>query len=64
MFYLRKKGIEKFRKTVELFDKKSNKVVRKIHFKNPNDFNQFLEDYRLMRYPGYGWRFFDNKLYK
>jgi LEA14-like dessication related protein len=42
MFYFRKKGLEKFRKTIDLFDKKSNEVVRKIHFKNPNDFNQFL----------------------
>jgi hypothetical protein len=56
MFYIRKKGIEKFRKTVELFDEKTNETIRKIHFKSPKDFEKFLEDFTLMRYPGYKWR--------
>ena len=34
MFYIRKKGIEKFRKSIELFDEKTNEIVRKIHFRN------------------------------
>ena len=56
MFYLRKKPEEKFRETIELFDEKTNEIVRKIHFKNQRDFDKFLEDFRLMRYPGYSWR--------
>ena len=48
-----------FRKSIELFDEKSNEVVRKIRFKNLKDFNHFLEAFRLMRYPGYGWRYVD-----
>lgn len=61
MFYLRKKPEEKFRKAVELYDEKTNEIVRKIHFKNPRDFDKFLEDFRLMRYPGYKWRYRDKK---
>jgi len=61
MFYLRKKPKEKFRETIELFDEKTNEIVRKIHFKNQRDFEKFLEDFRLMRYPGYGWRYVDKK---
>ena len=59
MFYLRKHPKEKFRETIELFDEKTNEVVRKNLFKNPKDFNKFLEGFRLMRYPGYGWRYVD-----
>jgi hypothetical protein len=59
MFYIRKKNIEKFKKSIELFDEKTNEVVRVIHFRNPKDFEKFLEDFRLMRYPGYSWRYFD-----
>jgi len=59
MFYLRKHPKEKFRETIELYDEKTNEIVRKIHFKNPKDFNKFLEDFRLMRYPGYSWRRID-----
>jgi len=61
MFYLRKIPKEKFRETIELFNEKTNEIVRKIHFKNPKDFDKFLEDFRLMRYPGYGWRYVDKK---
>ena len=61
MFYLRKKPKEKFRETIELFDEKTNEIVRKIHFKNQRDFEKFLEDFRLMRYPGYRWRYVDKK---
>jgi hypothetical protein len=59
MFYIRKKNIEKFKKSIELFYEKTNEVVRVIHFRNPKDFEKFLEDFRLMRYPGYSWRYFD-----
>ena len=61
MFYLRKHPKEKFRETIELFDEKTNEIVRKIHFKNQRDFEKFLEDFRLMRYPGYKWRYRDKK---
>ena len=61
MFYLRKKPKVKFRETIELFDEKTDEIVRKIHFKNPKDFSKFLEDFRLMRYPGYRWRYVDKK---
>jgi hypothetical protein len=61
MFYVRKKGVEKFRKTIELFDEKTNEIVRRINFKNPKDFDKFIEDFRLMRYPGYRWRYVDKK---
>ena len=56
MNYLRKKPKEKFRKVIELFDEKTNEIVRVIRFKNPKDFDKFLEDFNLMRYPGYSWR--------
>ena len=59
MFYIRKRGIEKFKKSIELFDEKSNVVVRKITFKSSRDFERFLEGFRLMRYPGYCWRYVD-----
>jgi len=59
MFYLRKIPKEKFREIIELFDEKTNEIVRVIRFKNPKDFNKFLEDFKLMRYPGYGWRYID-----
>ena len=61
MFYLRKHPKEKFRETIELFDEKTNEVVRKIHFKNSKDFDMFIEDFRLMRYPGYKWRYSEEK---
>jgi len=57
--YLRKKPKEKFRKTIELIDEKTNETIRIIRFKNPKDFDSFLEDFRLMRYPGYSWRYGD-----
>ncbi len=61
MFYLRKNSKEKFREKIELFDEKTNEVVRKIYFKSSKDFDKFLEDFKLMRYPGYKWRYVDKK---
>ena len=61
MFYLRKIPKEKFREVIELFDEKTNEIVRKILFKNQRDFDKFLEDFKLMRYPGYKWRYVDKK---
>ena len=59
MFYLQKKSEKIFREKIELFDEKTNEIVRFISFRNPKDFDKFLEDFRLMRYPGYGWRYID-----
>jgi hypothetical protein len=53
MFYLREKSKEKFREVIELFDEKTNEIVRKIRFRSSKDFDKFLEDFTLMRYPGY-----------
>jgi len=61
MNYLRKNPKEKFRKVIELFDEKTNEIVRKIHFKNPKNFDKFIEDFRLMGYPGYSWRYGDKR---
>ena len=59
MFYVRRRGIKRYHKTIVLFDKKSNIDVRKICFRNSKDFDNFIEDFRLMRYPGYDWRIVD-----
>jgi len=61
MFYLRKNYQEKFREKIELFDEKTNEVVRKIYFKSSKDFDKFIEDFTLMRYPGYSWRYINKK---
>ena len=61
MYYLRKMPKEKFRETIELFDEKTNEIVRKIFFKNSKDFDKFIDDFTLMRYPGYNWRYSEKK---
>ena len=61
MFYLRKRSEKKFREVIELFDEKTNEIVRKIHFRNQKDFDKFIEDFTLMRYPGYSWRYEDKR---
>jgi hypothetical protein len=50
----------KYKKIVELFDEKTGEVVRVIRFRNSITFNEFLEGFRAMRYPGYNWRYKDN----
>ena len=49
----------KYREVIELFDEKTGEVVRLVHFYTPNEFNEFLKDFNVMRYPGYGWRYID-----
>ena len=61
MFYIRKNFEKNVYIAVELFDEKTNNVLRVIRFRNSKDFDKFLEDFRLMRYPGYGWRYLDKK---
>jgi hypothetical protein len=61
MFYIRKYAEKKFSEVVELFDEKTNNVVRVIRFRSSKDFDKFLRDFSLMRYPGYRWRYVDKK---
>ena len=49
----------KDRVVIELFDEKTGDVVRVIRFRNSIAFNDFLNDFKAMRYPGYGWRYID-----
>jgi hypothetical protein len=48
---------EKNRTSIELYHEKTGELVRVIRFKNPKEFDNFLCSYRLMRYPGYNWRY-------
>jgi hypothetical protein len=47
----------KFNKVVELFNEKTGDVVRVIRFRNLKAFNDFLDDFKAMRYPNYSWRY-------
>lgn len=49
----------KHRKSIELFDEKTGDTVRIIRFRNSMAFNEFLKDFKAMRYPGYGWKHID-----
>ena len=49
----------KYREVIELFNEKTGEVVRAIRFGNSKAFEEFLKDFRAMRYPGYGWRYID-----
>ena len=49
----------KYREVIELFDEKTGEVVRAILFRNSRAFDEFLKDFKAMRYPGYGWRYRD-----
>lgn len=50
---------KKYKKVVELFNEKTGEVIRVIRFRNLMAFNNFLEDFKAMRYPNYGWRYKD-----
>jgi hypothetical protein len=49
----------KYKKTIELFDEKTGDAVRVICFRNSIVFDEFLKDFKAMRYPGYSWRYSD-----
>ncbi|MEA2055865.1 MAG: hypothetical protein U9O49_03430 [Candidatus Thermoplasmatota archaeon] len=51
----------KYMERIELFDEKTGEVVRSIRFRNSKAFDNFLKDFKAMRYPGYGWRYKDKK---
>jgi hypothetical protein len=47
----------KYKKVIELFDEKTGDIIRVIRFRNSMVFEEFLRDFKVMRYPGYGWRY-------
>ena len=49
----------KYKVVIELFDEKTGEVIRVIRFRNSIEFSNFLEAFKAMRYPGYGWRYID-----
>ena len=52
---------KKYRRSIELFKENTGEVIRIIRFKSQKDFDTFLDDFRLMRYPGYKWRACEDK---
>ena len=50
---------KKYKKVIELFNEKTGEVIRVIRFRNTMAFNDFLKDFKAMRYPNYGWRYKD-----
>jgi hypothetical protein len=55
------KNNNKIIKSIELFHEKSGELVRTIRFKKSKDFDCFLYAFKSMRYPGYNWRYSNNK---
>jgi len=51
----------KYKKVIELFDEKTGAVVRVIRFRNSIAFNEFLNGFKAMRYPGYCWRYLNKR---
>ena len=51
----------KYKVVIELFDEKTGEVIRVIRFRNSIEFSNFLEAFKAMRYPGYGWRYIDKE---
>jgi hypothetical protein len=49
----------KHKKVIELFDEKTGDVIRVIRFCNSIAFDEFLKDFKAMRYPCYDWRYRD-----
>ena len=49
----------KYKEVIELFDEKTGAVVRLLRFRNVIAFDEFLKDFKAMRYPGYSWRYRD-----
>ena len=51
----------KYKIKIELFNEKTGEVVRVIRFRNAIAFDEFLNDFKAMRYPGYSWRYIDKE---
>jgi len=49
----------RYKERIELFDEKTGDVVRILRFRTSIAFDEFLKDFKAMRYPGYGWRQID-----
>jgi hypothetical protein len=49
----------KYKVVIELFIEKAGNVVRVIRFRNSIAFDEFLKDFKAMRYPGYSWIYID-----
>jgi hypothetical protein len=47
------------KKVIELFDEKTGDVIRSFCFSKPEEFYEFVKDFKEMKYPGYAWRYKD-----
>lgn len=47
---------KKIKSSIELFNEKTGDLVRIIRFKNQKEFEDFINAFKSMRYPGYNWR--------
>jgi len=45
------------KKVIQLFDQKTESVVRTICFHNPKEFNEFVQGFKEMRYLDYSWKY-------
>ena len=52
-------GGPRYKILIELFSERTGEVVRIKRFHNQAKFEEFLESFKAMRYPGYGWRYKD-----
>jgi len=51
----------KYKIKIELFNEKTGDVIRVIRFRNSIAFDEFIKDFKAMRYPGYSWRYIDKE---
>ena len=51
--------MKRYNTRIELITEGTGDVKRVIYFHKSKDFNDFLESFRRMRYPGYVWRYKD-----
>ena len=51
----------KYKVVIELFRERTGEVVKLKRFHNQAEFEEFLNSFRAMRYPGYGWRYKDKR---
>jgi len=52
-------GGPRYKVLIELFNERTGEVVKIKRFHNQAEFEEFLEGFNAMRYPGYGWRYKD-----
>jgi hypothetical protein len=51
----------KKRVNIVLFKETTGEIVRTIRFHKSGDFEYFLDSFNKMRYPGYKWKYANNK---